>query len=450
MYLLPHSYTTGLITMFITSEVSKKTLSVLGGLMLHSKIMEKLELAKKLDGILPISKKRCLGSNTDKFRAMVLGFIAGAECLDDMDVIGQDPGFQALNKHVHDATQYGNFLRSFDERQCKELMYAQIESTLRLRFAARPQEDDFVLDIDSSNHAQHARKMEGLGGCYDGTWGLSSLQAYDQFGFNYWMAVRAGNTNTIVGSHEAIATIFQRLPRGMKKTLRADRGYCAAEIFNVCHTAQAKFVICAKQDFYLPTLHKVTNWKRTQLRFKDFESDECEIGHSVYRSRDMRETARVVILRARKKDRMFEDFEYFAFITNIGQHEWSDEKVIKFYRKRGNAENFIRETKYNFDLKHFPCQKLLANRIYGVLAAFAHNIMRFTALVDNSKKISFAKGLRFRTVNLACEVAKHARYVTFRFVQRQHEEVKLWLEKIHIKLHGLDLLQRYGPRFLTT
>lgn len=436
--------------MIITTEVSKKTLSVLGGLVIHSKVMEHLDLEKDLSKILPIPKQRSKASSFEKCSALVLGFIAGAECVDDMDAIGNDPGFRALNKHVYDATQYGNFLRSFDEMQCKQLMHAQIDMALKLRFAAQPKVSEFVLDIDSSTHAQHAKKMEGLGYGYDDTWGLSTLQAYDQFGFNYWMAVRNGNANTIVGSHEAIAAVFQRLPRGMKKILRADRGYCAQEIFNVCHTAQAKFVICAKQDFYLGALDKVSNWKRTLLKFKDYESDECEVGHTIYQSKNMHETARVVILRARKKDLLLEDYEYFAFITNIGQHEWSDEKIIKFYRKRGNAENFIRETKYNFDLKHFPCQKLLANRVYGVLAAFAHNIMRFTALVDNSKKTQFAKALRFRTVNLACEVAKHARYVTFRFVQRQHEEVNLWLERIYIKFHGLDLLQRYGPRFLTT
>lgn len=436
--------------MIITNDLSKKTLSVFGGLRIHSKIIDKLDLKGRLEPILPSAKKRCLGTPFDKLRAMLLGFIAGAECLDDMDAIGIDPGFKALNKHVHDSSQYGNFLRLFDEKQCKDLMHAQIESALKLRSAARPDEKEFVLDVDSTAHEQHAKLMEGLGTSHDGTWGLSSLQCYDQFGINYWMAVRRGNTNTIVGSYEAVAAIFRRVPKGMKKILRADRGYCAAELFNVCHTAQAKFVMCAKEDFYIKTLDKVTNWRRTTLKFKDYKSEECEIGHTIYKGRDMRETARVVLLRARKKEALFEDFEYFAFITNIGQHEWTDEKVIKFYRKRGNSENFIRETKYNFDLKHFPCQKLLANRVYGVLAAFAHNIMRFTALVDNSEKIRFAKNLRFRTVNLACEVAKHAGYVTFRFCQQHYEEVEIWLNRINIKFHGLDLLQRYGPRFLTS
>jgi len=34
----------------------------------------------------------------------------------------------------------------------------------------------------------------------------------------------------------------------------------------------------------------------------------------------------------------------------------------------------LRELKYNFDLKYFPCQKLVANKAYGVIAAFAYNL----------------------------------------------------------------------------
>jgi hypothetical protein len=44
--------------------------------------------------------------------------------------------------------------------------------------------------------------------------------------------------------------------------------------------------------------------------------------------------------------------------------------VIEFYRKRGNAENYIREDKYGFDLKHYPCLKLIANKAYGLISEF--------------------------------------------------------------------------------
>ena len=47
--------------------------------------------------------------------------------------------------------------------------------------------------------------------------------------------------------------------------------------------------------------------------------------------------------------------------------------------------------KNGIDLHHFPCQKLDANRVYGTIAAFAYNFMRFMSLVTRPGKIEFAK-----------------------------------------------------------
>lgn len=43
-------------------------------------------------------------------------------------------------------------------------------------------------------------------------------------------------------------------------------------------------------------------------------------------------------------------------------------RCICTIRNAGNAENFIKEEKYGYDLKNFPCLKLNANYAYGLLA----------------------------------------------------------------------------------
>lgn len=52
---------------------------------------------------------------------------------------------------------------------------------------------------------------------------------------------------------------------------------------------------------------------------------------------------------------------------------------MEHHALRGNSENFIREEKYGYDLKHFPCQKLSANHAYGLFALIAHNFLRTIA-----------------------------------------------------------------------
>ena len=69
-------------------------------------------------------------------------------------------------------------------------------------------EKTFILDIDSTSHRQYGLKMEGLGYDYSKNYGLSSLQAFDQYGFQYWSSVRGGSAHTSVSSVDATNTIF--------------------------------------------------------------------------------------------------------------------------------------------------------------------------------------------------------------------------------------------------
>lgn len=69
------------------------------------------------------------------------------------------------------------------------------------------------------------------------------------------------------------------------------------------------------------------------------------------------------------------------------------EEVFEFYRGRANVENFIRDQKYGFDLKHFPCQKLSANYVYGLIAQMAYNLTRFVSF-QIDKRECFAKRVR--------------------------------------------------------
>ena len=47
----------------------------------------------------------------------------------------------------------------------------------------------------------------------------------------------------------------------------------------------------------------------------------------------------------------------------------ADTKILEFYRGSGHcAEKMIREFKNGFDLKNISCQKLSANKAYGLIA----------------------------------------------------------------------------------
>jgi hypothetical protein len=166
---------------------------------------------------------------------------------------------------------------------------------------------------------------------------------------------------------------------------------------------------------------------------------ECEIGHTIYYPKHGREALRVTFIRAlRPKEQriaLFDDarYDYHAFVSNIGHHELQNEELIHFYQDRGNVENFIREAKNGFDLKHFPCQKLLANKAYSLAGMFAYALMRYMGYLLDPGKPRFSKIIRFRMINLACQVVKHARGVILRFNHHHLKEVENWLTTIKLQ-----------------
>ena len=164
------------------------------------------------------------------------------------------------------------------------------------------------------------------------------------------------------------------------------------------------------------------------------------IGTTIYKATDFRETLRVVFMRALKENEqsagLFGDmrYDYHAFVTNIGEHELANEKLIEFYRTRSDVENFIKDMKHGFDLKHLPCLSLLANKAYALIAAFAYNIVRFVARLENPRSPHFAKLLRFKALMLPVQVVRHSRMISFRFMPEHEREVNRWLSQIKSKL----------------
>jgi hypothetical protein len=442
-----------MITTIIKHEETKKNLSAMGGIHLASRVMKLAQMNNLVLPHLPQLKQVKAATGADKFRALVLGFIADAQCLDDMADLGTDVAFSAVAGHVNAPNTYGQFLKQFSAVQCRQLNASLIDYSLNIRKAAKPDAKEFILDIDSTSHEQYGKKMEGVECNYKHQWALDSIQAFDQFGFQYWMDVRPGATYTSNGSGEIIHSVFSKVDRKTPRLLRADSGFCNTEVFNACAAKGVKFVTAMRQNMLASNMHRITKWNPTRrVIFKGDHTRLCEIGHTVYRTKESHEALRLVVLRSPAKDNSLLDaYDHVAFVTNIGEHEMSDDKVVEFYRGRGNAENFIREIKNGFDLHHFPCRELTANKAYGLMAAFAFSTMRFLLYVDKPKHAHFSKMIRRKMIFKAVEVVKHAREVTFRFSHHQLKEVEYWLKTIHIKFE-LALLkqQRVGPRFLKT
>jgi hypothetical protein len=427
------------MTKILKIERTSKQISGNGGLFLYNRLYGKLGVDSLISDCVPRNKITPKVSGVEKFKSMVMGFLSGADCLDDMDDLSLDLGFRSVVKTSASNT-YGEFLRSFDMVQARALNHRLIDLSLRLRRKSHPDSKVFILDIDSTGHIQHGQKMEGLGFNYKNEWGLDSIQAFDEYGYQYWMKVRDGGTYSSNGSSEIIYEVFKKVNKRIKRYVRGDSAFCNGEFFHACFNADVKFVVAMKDNMLRPILGRVSSWRKSK-DIKTYDGRTCEIASTVYYPDAAPHSLKVVVARAKKNDTqgtLFKDdkYEYFAFVTNIQEHEIRSEKIIELYRKRGNAENFIREQKNGFDLKHFPCISLIANITYGIIGAVAYNLMRYTAFLKSKTRPSFSKKLRLQLVKLPCEVISHAGYVTFRYTSHVYEEVTRLLQIMNMQFQS--------------
>lgn len=97
-----------------------KTISSFSGLKIFDDMISKFEI-KNLVGIHLPKKERERGfSSWNKFYALIMGFIAGFDCLDDFDWFSNDPLFSKLSGSPSSIT-LGRFLRCFSLRKIEIL-----------------------------------------------------------------------------------------------------------------------------------------------------------------------------------------------------------------------------------------------------------------------------------------------------------------------------------------
>ena len=343
--------------------------------------------------------------------------------------------------------------------------------------------ENFIIDMDSSHHEHYGDNIEGLWFNYKNEWCLASHVAFDQFGFCHGIELEPGNTKPGTGAAEFIERVFtdhrqQRLRRleGLD-FFRGDSAYCNQTVIKKCFELGINFTL---------TAHKAsTQWDRqiekTGLDWQAFQySDEdiekakkskqvlpkVDIARFYWEPSWSKETLKIPIVVQRKwvtstsvKDRskkygqknFFEEldttkedgsWEYYAVVTNIDLSKWSLEEVIYHHRKRGNAENFIREGKYNFSLKNFPCEKLVHNQAWVCFAQVAHNLIRWIALLDNPDRPSFGKRIRDDFMFIPGKIVQDARGIILR--------VPLYAKEVLNKIEGWQFPGFNSARIFST
>lgn len=307
-----------------------------------------------------------------------------------------------------------------------------------------------TIDVDSTGHEQTGGKIEGCEWNYKGQWGLYSEVAFDELGLCHGVELAAGNTKPGSTCVPLIERCFSGYKFADEKYFRADSAYCWQDPIKALIRLGVTYVIAANDatsgwrsqvdevEKWEPWVYSEEDLKKAQKKNKSLP--RVEVGR-FYWQPSWAENLRiaVVVKRTWKEPEqlgMFDlpgDWDYYAVITNFNLLHNSYQSVLEFYQKRGNAERFIREEKYGFDLLHMPCLAMNANQAFLQLAMVAHNILRWIAIVQKPDKPHFSKKLRRRYVYSPGKVIQHARQTFLKIPVRFYEGVRRLKEALQWK-----------------
>lgn len=110
------------------------------------------------------------------------------------------------------------------------------------------------------------------------------------------------------------------------------------------------------------------------------------------------------------------DYLYFFFITNT---DLPSEKVVITYEKRGNAENYIKEAKYDMYVGHLILKSFWANEAVFQMMMLSYNLFLlfkfdFLTITEYRQQI---KTFRLKYVFLAGKIIKTARSVIMKICE---------------------------------
>src|SRR5215213_2755948 len=342
-----------------------------------------------------------------KVMALVFAMVLGADSIDDCDVLRAGRTRRLLGGWVPAPSTLGTFLRAFTFGHVRQLDKLLAESLTRAwKAGAGPGEGRLVIDVDSFIGEVCGDLKQGAGYGYTKRFGyhpILATRADTREALH--IRLRKGSANTQKGmlrfTEELIARVTRAGATGVK-LLRADSGFWNAKVFERLERAGWQYSIGVRM---IKTVQAAVAaipeeaWQR--INYPD--GGEAQIAETVYGDR------RLIVRRTRllgPQAELWPDWRHFCFLTNRTDDIVSVEAE---HREHAVVEQVIADLK-DQALAHFPSGHYGANAAWTVLAALAHNMIRWTQLLGlPDTTVRAARTLRRRLLSIPGRLTRHAR-----------------------------------------
>lgn len=383
-----------------------------------------------------------------KISSIVAGMVAGADSIDDMDLL-RHGGMSSLFDRVYAPSTLGSHLRAYTFGHVRQLDavgarflsalggYAPLLPTCPGATGAGVM--TFV-DIDDTVIEVHSAKKQGAGFGYQGDRGLNAQLAVasttEAAPIVVGQRLREGSAYSARGAArlvgDALSTV-KKIPRSRGPVVvRADSAYYNAKVAKATRDGGAELSVTVRMNTRIKTaIASIDEDAWSKIRYKNSIYDEAtktwvseaevaEVPFTSFTSKKKHHqvTGRLIIRRVPEKnakkiaagqDTIFDTYRHHGFFTTISSQVLDTAAADQMHRGHAIIEQVNAELKAG-PLAHMPSGRFQANAAWLAITTMAHNLMRATAVIIGGAMARVrALTLRHRIIGIPARIAHRAR-----------------------------------------
>jgi Transposase DDE domain group 1 len=378
------------------------------GLLLPATLAQRLGIEAVVDQLVDLGDRPGAHRPGRKVLTLIHAMLAGADCIDDADVLRTGQTAQVLGHRAMAPSTLGTFLRSFTFGHVRQL--DRVAETLLAKAwaaGAGPGDAPMTIDVDSTICEVHGDHKHGAAYGYTRQLGYHPLLATRaDTGEVLHARQRTGRAASGRGAERFVNELAGRVRRAGASgplVLRADSGFWSAKVLAACRRHRIRFSITVRQTSTVSAAIAAL----PELAWTDIDYPDGGIAQ-------VAETTlgpdRLIVRRTRltgPQATLWPDWRYHAFVTD---RVASAVMLDADHRRHAVCELAIRDLKHGAGLRHCPSGSFLANAAWLVITTLAHNLLRWVAALGlGARGQVVAKTLRRRLLTLPGRLTRSAR-----------------------------------------
>jgi hypothetical protein len=384
-----------------------------GGLILVRELDERLGLGDLIAEHLNDARR---GKNTqlplaDLFRQSVYSRVAGYEDVNDAERLSHDPAFRLIgSEKIWDrGGALTSRLQTFETEMLAEeenfAGLARINREVIGKVEALDSAQRVVLDMDSTEIPVYGeQENSAYNGHFESTC-YHPLLLFNREGDCLAAKLRPGNVHSADDWEELLLPEIERQQKlGKEVVFRADAAFAKPEIYQALEQRSVKYAIRIPSN---DSLERDIAELLTRPVGRPSYKPVVWYKSFLYRAASWKTARRVV---AKVEFHFGELFPRVGFIvTNL---ETDSRAVVRFYNKRGTAEQWIKEGKQAVKMTRLSCHQFRSNEVRLWLSVMAYNLGNLWRRLVLPRRIDnwSLTSLQQRLVKTGGRLVKHARY----------------------------------------